>query len=97
MPPGPMVLWMGSPNVGPFRSSVSSGSSITGVLPIGTKRAASNRCTSVSGPLAGQVATVELMGEVECFGAVRRTSLPTLNTCSTSSVPPDQKFSAQVS
>ncbi|MOA55470.1 hypothetical protein D3C78_1792670 [compost metagenome] len=73
------------------------GSSITGVSPIGTKLAAWNMCTSVSGPSAGQATTVALMGLSRFFGAARDTSLPTLNTCSRSNAQPVQKLSAQAS
>ncbi|CAH0263761.1 hypothetical protein SRABI112_03442 [Pseudomonas mediterranea] len=73
------------------------GSSITGVSPIGTKRAAWNMCTSVNGPLAGQVAMVAMKGSSRFFGAARATSLPTLKTCSTSSAQPVQKLCAQLS
>jgi hypothetical protein len=73
------------------------GSSTTGVSPIGTKRDARNMCTSVNGPCAGQLATTALTCLPPSFAGESDTSLPTLNTCSMSSVWPLQNFSAQPS
>lgn len=70
--------------------------SITGVLPIGTKRVLSNICTKVNEPWALHIATV-LLGALEETGATSATSSPTLKTCSTSNAEPLQKLSAQVS
>ncbi|MNK58119.1 hypothetical protein D3C87_771870 [compost metagenome] len=67
------------------------------MLPIGTNLAASNICTSVSDPLAEHMTTDELSGWRDVIGALRRTSLPTVKTCSTSSAVPVQNCSAQAS